>query len=123
MTGFGHALASLIKSESCLVFQSDVDYTILVYDIHDCIIFTFFIIRICSQLCLQSYAIIKVWQTSTTQYTHTLMSHGVCTYYISLLQLLLWPEVAGVTTLLLAAVVCTRVQPSIAPVVRRGSKF
>ena len=64
----------------------------------------------------------KLVQHNNAFYTHTLMSHGVCTYYICLLQLLLWPEVAGVTTLLLAAVVCTRVQPSIASVAgREGS--
>ena len=41
----------------------------------------------------------------------------------SLLQLLLWPEVAGVTTLLLTTVVCTRVKPSIASAMKRKPMF
>ena len=43
-------------------------------------------------------------------------------YTVSQLQLLLGPEVAGVTTLLLATVVCTWVQPSIASGAQ-GAKF
>ena len=42
--------------------------------------------------------------------------------YDSLLQLLLWPEVAGVTTLLLTTVVCTRMQPSIASAAKEEAK-
>ena len=58
-------------------------------------------------------------QNTTLVYMHGDVSW--CMYVASccdsLLQLLLWPEIAGVTTLLLTTVVCTRVQPSIAPAV------
>lgn len=55
------------------------------------------------------------WSAGKTFNIYTIKR--VCIF--SSLQLLLWPEVAGVTTLLLATVVCTWMQPSVAPIGKR----